>query len=334
MRLHVRLALLAAALSAAGVLGACQARLPVADTPAPATTTPAATATPATPPGGVEVALANVDWPQGQAVAVVNGTEIKTDAWRAEVDRQLRLVTDQFQVDWNDQANLAHLPEILDTVLSRMVDMELVRQMAEQEGVTVSAEELQQTGDRAKEQILADGRYADIEAYLQASNLSQEQFDALIREQATIDKMLVAHGGPSEVEQVHARHILVNDEATAQEVLAHLAANESFEDLAKTYSTDPTNKDQGGDLGWFPRGAMVPEFEQAAFALQPGETSGIVTTTFGYHIIRLDERGVRALEEPMLSQMREQNFVSWLDEQRSGAQIELLYHAQPTEPTP
>lgn len=86
-------------------------------------------------------------------------------------------------------------------------------------------------------------------------------------------------------------------------------------------------------MGWFPRGVMAPEFEQAAFALQPGETSDPVQTVFGFHIIRVEERGVRALEEPILSQLREQNFMEWLGEERSAAEIERLYTASPT-PTP
>ncbi|MDQ1524234.1 MAG: peptidyl-prolyl cis-trans isomerase [Pyrinomonadaceae bacterium] len=78
--------------------------------------------------------------------------------------------------------------------------------------------------------------------------------------------------------------------AKAEEVLAKLRAGGDFAALAKEHSGDPSNKDQGGDLGWFGRGMMVKPFEDAAFALKPGELSGIVETQFGYHIIKLDER--------------------------------------------
>jgi foldase protein PrsA len=96
--------------------------------------------------------------------------------------------------------------------------------------------------------------------------------------------------------QVRASHILVADEATAKDVKKKLTAGEKFEDLAKEYSTDPGSGQKGGDLGWFGKGAMVKEFEDAAFKLKEGEVSEPVKSEFGYHIIKVTET-VKPFEE-------------------------------------
>jgi peptidyl-prolyl cis-trans isomerase C len=85
--------------------------------------------------------------------------------------------------------------------------------------------------------------------------------------------------------KVHCAHILVKTEKEARRILERLQQNEKFTNLAKETSLCPSKK-RGGDLGTFPRGRMVKEFENAAFTLQKGEISPIVKTKFGYHIIK------------------------------------------------
>lgn len=109
-------------------------------------------------------------------------------------------------------------------------------------------------------------------------------------------------------EQVHARHILLKTEgkdeavvrAAAEKVLAEVRKGGDFAELAKKYSEDDQTKPLGGDLDYFARGQMVPEFEQAAFGLAPGATSDLVKSTFGFHIIQIVDRreaSTRTLEE-------------------------------------
>ena len=90
-------------------------------------------------------------------------------------------------------------------------------------------------------------------------------------------------------ESIRASHILVESEDLAQKVLEKLNTGLSFEDVAKEYSDCPSNQ-QGGDLGYFSKGKMVPEFDAAAFAMDKEEVSSPVRTQFGYHIIKLTDK--------------------------------------------
>lgn len=141
---------------------------------------------------------------------------------------------------------------------------------------------------------------------------------------------------PRTSEQVWALHILVEEESLAKDILARLEAGEEWGSLASTYSTDTSNKDQGGDLGWFGKGRMVTEFEEAAFALEIGETSQPVKTDFGYHIIRVLGHEERPLVEDEYLQTMETKFQEWLDEQRNSSDVQIedfWTEIVPTEPT-
>jgi peptidyl-prolyl cis-trans isomerase D len=97
-------------------------------------------------------------------------------------------------------------------------------------------------------------------------------------------------------ERVKARHILIKSDASndaamkakAEGILKQIQGGADFAKLAKEYSDDPGSKDQGGEVGWMVRGQMVPEFEKAAFSMKVGETSGLVKTAYGYHILQVE----------------------------------------------
>jgi hypothetical protein len=148
-------------------------------------------------------------------------------------------------------------------------------------------------------------------------------FESQLYRKKVTDAVLMELGVAAEEEQVRARHILVPDEATAQIVLQRLKGGEDWNSLAALFSTDTSNKDNGGDLGWFGRGSMVSEFEDAAFKLAVGEVSQPVQTQFGWHIIQVLGHEVRPLSTSDYDQYRQNRFDDWLKEQRDKAQIEI-----------
>ena len=104
-------------------------------------------------------------------------------------------------------------------------------------------------------------------------------------------------------EEVKARHILVADEPTAKDVAKQLKKGGDFEKIAKEKSTDKGSGANGGDLGWFTKEKMVPEFAEAAFKMKKGEVSAPVKTAFGWHIIQVEDR--RAVQPPSFDEMKE-----------------------------
>ncbi len=105
-------------------------------------------------------------------------------------------------------------------------------------------------------------------------------------------------------EEVHARHILVDNEAEAKKIAARLKAGEDFAKVAAETSKDPGSKAEGGDLGWFTKERMVPDFATAAFALKPGQVSDPVKTQFGWHVIKVEEK--RMKPQPTFDELKEQ----------------------------
>jgi peptidyl-prolyl cis-trans isomerase D len=136
-------------------------------------------------------------------------------------------------------------------------------------------------------------------------------------------------------EQIRASHILLKTEgkndaevrAKAEQVLKEAKSGADFAALAKKYSEDESNAQQGGDLDYFTRGRMVAEFENAAFALKPGEISEIVKTPFGYHIIKITDRKpaiVRPLTDPQVYSELETQIVRERSEAQTTEQADAL----------
>jgi len=138
-------------------------------------------------------------------------------------------------------------------------------------------------------------------------NEHKEQFR--VQDEVNVRHILIAAADAKDTAKVEAAR------KEAEDVLKQVRAGGDFAALARKYSEDPGSKDQGGSLGWIGRGRTVKEFEQAAFALNKGETSGLVQSPFGFHIIRLDDKRsahlqsfdeVKAQIEPIVKQQKAQ----------------------------
>lgn len=328
----MRQIILSVSLSLVILLAACKPSAPVpSPSPIPPTPTVAMSLAPQSPatnaavPGGVDVAMKLVKIPNQPNIAVVDGTPVTTAAYQEELNRALVAVTSQYEVDWNDPNNQAPLPALQEQVLDQIIQRTVLRRLASQEGVSVSSTDVESETLALKIRVMSSGQFPDWAVFLKQNGLTEDYVRSLIADNLLFESMSKRHTGPTNVEQVHASHILVATKETGQEVLDKLAKGEAFADLAAQYSTDTGSKGQGGDLGWFPRGAMVPAFEQAAFSQEPGKVGPLVQSDYGYHIILVHEKAVRELDPSLAQQMQQGQFETWLGEQQAKLNVERLY---------
>ena len=170
-------------------------------------------------------------------------------------------------------------PQVLyPMLLDQMVDRQALVMEAEKEGMQ-NQPQVQKALGRARDQVLQNA-------------ILTREIGPTVTDAALHAKYDAEYANKPGEEEVHARHILVPTEDEAKKIIAQLDKGADFAALAKQESKDP-GAQNGGDLGFFKKGDMVPEFATAAFALQPGKyTETPVKTQFGYHIIKVEERRV------------------------------------------
>jgi parvulin-like peptidyl-prolyl isomerase len=249
--------------------------------------------------------------------ARVNGAPILLEAYQRELARyeaaQAALGND-----------LGGLGDYQARVLEDLVRRELVLQAAARAGVAIADADVQARYEGA---VQAAGGQAAFDEWLAGAQYTADEFREALRVAITARALAeVVVDVPETVEQVHARHILLGTEEEAQTVLALAQGQTDFADLARRYSRDLSTRLNGGELGWFYRGALAaPEVEGAAFNLQPNEISGVVPSALGFHIVQTLERDpARALDPADLAARRQQAFDEWLAVERAGAAVELL----------
>lgn len=307
------------------LLAACSENQPIATTGAP-TIAPAQAVGTAPPAqagycknGGAVVVQANEP-----LAARVNGQPIPLSLYQRQ-GAQAEAALVQQGVDPNSDQGKEALKGLRAQVLSQLIDDVLVEQEAKKQNISVSPNEI---NDRVQQIINDAGSKEKFDQYLTNNQLTIEDLCQQIRSNLFGEVMMASVAGnlPTKVEQVHVAHILFAKREDAEAALQKLnSGGTDFATLAKQVSQDEATRDNGGDLGWFPRDVMPPEFEQAAFALQPGKFSGVVTTQLGLHIIKLLERDpARALSPELIQNQRQAAFTTWLDQLRKKSKIETL----------
>ncbi|HLO77516.1 MAG TPA: peptidylprolyl isomerase [Magnetospirillum sp.] len=195
-------------------------------------------------------------------VAVVNGTEVHASqltAYRRTLPPQMA----------------AQVP--YEALLDSMINNTLVYEQGKKDGLDKDADVKRALKDIEQQLV--------VKAWM-GKRLKAEITDAAVKQ--SYDKFLAEY---KPVEEVRARHILVKSEDAAKEVIAELKKGADFAETAKAKSTDPSAKQNGGDLGYFTKEDMVPQFAEAAFAMHPGELSQTpVQSQFGWHVIKLEDR--------------------------------------------
>jgi parvulin-like peptidyl-prolyl isomerase len=276
-------------------------------------------------------------------VAVVNGEMITREA----LDRQVASVygNPQFQGAINPDDAEQRL-QIERQVIVQLIQDELIRQEGKRLKVNVTSAQVNE-----RFQAIAATQPDEIQREIQARG--EAAVRELIRGQIIAEKLAelaggtappteaeirVAYGNGQRFEEIHVRHILFlvqagTDEAAAQkkaqDALKKLQGGSDFATLAKQVSEDPGSKDAGGDLGFITREVNFDEtFLNAAFAVKAGKISGLVRTQFGFHIIRVDERRTKTLEqaraeltEEIATAKRSESFQGYIVERLRAADI-------------
>ncbi len=287
---------------------------PAASAPTPTALPPAQEAY--CPNGGAITAGASE-----QLAAKVNGDPVPLALYQRMAQGQQAALIAQ-GLDPKSKQGQDALSGIQQQALGQLIDDVLVEQAAKEVNLTVSDQDV---NSRIQQMVDDAGGKSKFDDYLKNTQTTLPDLCIQIRSTMFGELMLnrVSAQVPTQVEQVHVAHILLATQDDANKVLALLKAGGDFTALAKQYSKDETTRDNGGDLGWLPRGIMPPEFEAVAFQLQPGQISDVVSTPLGFHIIKvLEHADARDLSPDMLQNQKQQAFLAWLDARRNQAKIE------------
>lgn len=276
-------------------------------------------------------------------VAKVNNIEINKDYFDEifDIAKTQQEETNGPEI-WNHEVNgikfIDYLKEIL---LNNIIDETIMLKNAADLGITASEDQVDMQIEYIKQNFESEEIYRE---YLKSQSITEEYVRNNIRKTLIINNLFQeltkSISVPEEelkaaydsikdsMYNVRASHILVEDFEEAKKILERVKTGEDFNSLAMEYSIDPSAKFNRGDLGYFGTGEMIPEFEVAAFALEPGEISDVVKTAYGYHIIKLEDKKTLTfeevkpqLEQQMLPQYKSQYITTYFENLKEKSEI-------------
>lgn len=253
--------------------------------------------------------------PTPEFAATVNGENISYTKFQREVDAQLNGLP-------SPPADMATFQtEILNTMINQV----LIEQYATANGIAVTNEQVQSELAILTQMAEENGMELTTIFGYPADMIEGKMYDALLTQQVSTH---VTDNVPLTVTQVHARHILVKEEALALDLLARLDAGEDFATLAQEYSQDPSSARVGGDLGWISPGDLLQsEVEDVIFEMPVNSRwPQPVISVIGYHIIEsLELVEDRPVDETRRTERRQELFAGWLaDQNETGAIVRFV----------
>ncbi len=263
--------------------------------------------------------------PEEPLAATVNGERITLAAYEEALARHQQgqsLILQDESTPSNQEA----------LVLDMLIERALIEQAAAQNGIALTPQMVDEQMAELRQAAVENNGEGSFESWLQANQWSEDAFREALAYEMLTERVAAAVTAdvPLTAPQVRARYLQVDDAALAQSLLEQVQAGGDFAALAREHSLDSATAADGGDLGYFAEGTLlIPELEEAAFALQPGEVSEVITATIAdgsqtvYYLVQVVEADAeRPLGPDRRAALLQERFESWLAEQWSQAIIE------------
>lgn len=286
---------------------------------------------------------------------VLTGCATNEEGLVAKVDGE-GITEEEFNIDFNVFKNVYEqqlgedaltqvedgrtLEETLkESIIEKLIVERLVAKEAKAMNIEVNQDEINK---QVEEYIELIGGEEKFQEFLENNGISKEYFQGNIRNETLLNEYMEAflsgitisekeereylEKNKDSLEIINASHILVKTEEEGKEVLKRLKSGEEFAKLAEELSADKASGAQGGNLGYFRRGSIIAEFEEAAFALNSGEISELVKTEVGYHIIFVEDKkdSYEDLKDAINARIKEDKYLEKIQELRSKAKVKIF----------